>query len=124
MTYNYEAIEDSGTCTPLDDETVGSDRCYTVTVQVWDGLDANRVEVEETDADDTITLKIGVRDHGRKLRRGRDGDGDGARGQYDPGSVLGRARNTGPDPVTPMTYSTARAAAAPSQTTTVAAPNC
>ena len=61
VTYNYEDIANSGTCT-LDEATVGSDRCYTATVEVRDGLDDNRVEVEETDADDSITLEIGVRD--------------------------------------------------------------
>ena len=61
VTYNYEAIAESGTCDPLDEATVGSDRCYTVTVEVRDGLDDNRVEEEETNADDSITLKIGVR---------------------------------------------------------------
>ena len=62
VSYNYEAIAETGTCSPLDEETVGSGRCYTVTVEVRDGLDNDRVEVEETNADDTITLKIGVRD--------------------------------------------------------------
>ena len=62
VTYNYEDIAASGTCDPLTEATVGSDRCYTVKVEVRDGLDDDRVEVKETDADDSITLKIGVRD--------------------------------------------------------------
>ena len=58
--YNYEDIAASGTCVPLTD--VGSDRCYTVKVEVRDGLNTDRVEEEETTPDDSITLKIGVRD--------------------------------------------------------------
>ena len=61
VAYNYEEI-DPETCAPLDPTDVGSDKCYEVEVQVRDGLDDDRVEVEETDADDRITLKIGVRD--------------------------------------------------------------
>ena len=61
--YNYEEIADSGTCTPLTADDVGSDRCYEVMVEVRDGLDVNRAEVDEEDpADDSITVKIGVRD--------------------------------------------------------------
>ena len=61
VTYSYEDINETGTCTPLTD--VGSDRCYTVKVEVRDGLDDDRVEVEDDeDADDTITVKIGLRD--------------------------------------------------------------
>ena len=63
MSYNYEAIADSGTCVPLTEQEVGSDRCYTVDVEVRDGLDTDRVEeMMETVADDSITVKIGVRD--------------------------------------------------------------
>ena len=63
VTYNYEAITESDTCEPLDDTArIGSDRCHTVTVEVRDGLDDDRVEVEETAPDDFITVKIGVRD--------------------------------------------------------------
>ena len=64
VTYNYEAITDNDTCDPLTEEDVGSDRCYTVKVEVRDGLDDDRVEVEveDEDADDSITVKIGVRD--------------------------------------------------------------
>ena len=64
VTYNYEALDASGTCTPLTDTArIGSDRCYTVKVEVRDGLDVNRVEEEkEGDPDDSITVKIGVRD--------------------------------------------------------------
>ena len=63
QTYNYEAIAESGTCEPLQDTAkIGSDRCYTVTVEVRDGLNTDRVAVEEDTADDSITVKIGVRD--------------------------------------------------------------
>ena len=62
VTYDYETIASSGTCDPLNQATVGSDRCYTVTVEVRDGLDDHRAKVEETTADDSITVKIGVRD--------------------------------------------------------------
>ena len=64
MSYNYEDIADSGTCLPLTEQQVGSDRCYTVEVAVRDGLDTNRVEemMEAEVADDSITVKIGVRD--------------------------------------------------------------
>ena len=63
VTYNYEAITATDTCLPLTDTAkIGSDKCYTVTVEVRDGLDDDRVEVEETDPDDSITVKIGVRD--------------------------------------------------------------
>ena len=61
VTYSYEAIAASGTCGNLSQSDVGSDRCYTVTVEVWDGLDGNRVAEEEATSDDSITLKIGVR---------------------------------------------------------------
>ena len=60
-TYDYEAIN-TETCDPLTEQDVGSDKCYTVTVEVRDGLNDDRVEVEETDPDDRITVKIGVRD--------------------------------------------------------------
>ena len=64
MSYNYEAIDASGTCGPLTEQEVGSDdRCYTVKVEVRDGLDTDRVEeMMETGPDDSITVKIGVRD--------------------------------------------------------------
>ena len=66
-TYNYEAITADDTCDVNGGtrvEGVGSDDvCYTVKVEVRDGLDSDRVEVEAKDeaADDSITLKIGVR---------------------------------------------------------------
>ena len=60
--YNYETIGASGTCGDLTEAQVGTDRCYEVTVEVRDGLDDNRAEVEETAPDDSITVKIGVRD--------------------------------------------------------------
>ena len=63
VTYNYEDIADSETC---GDTTVqgaaDSDRCYTVKVEVRDGLDDDRVKEEDEGPDDSITLKIGVRD--------------------------------------------------------------
>ena len=46
----------------LTEQQVGSDRCYEVTVEVRDGLDDHRAKVEEATADDSITVKIGVRD--------------------------------------------------------------
>ena len=61
-TYNYEDIVASGTCGTLTEQQVGTDRCYEVMVEVRDGLNVNRAEVEETNADDSITVKIGVRD--------------------------------------------------------------
>ena len=63
LSYNYEAF-DTGTCVPLTEQQVGSDNCYTVEVEVRDGLDTNRVEemMEAEVADDSITVKIGVRD--------------------------------------------------------------
>ena len=63
VTYNYEDLEASGTCGTPRVEGVGSDdRCYTVKVEVRDGLDNDRVEDKDEAADDSITLKIGVRD--------------------------------------------------------------
>ena len=62
VTYNYEDIDDTGTCGTPPVQGVGSDRCYTVKVEVRDGLNIDRVEVEETTPDDSITVKIGVRD--------------------------------------------------------------
>ena len=97
VTYNYEAIADSGTCT-LDEATVGSDRCYTVTVEVRDGLDDNRVEVEEADADDSITLEIGVRDRDEAPER-PEVTVTAPAGNTTL-EVFWDARNTGPDPVT------------------------
>ena len=63
--YNYEDIDASGTCgTFLTEQQIGSDRCYTVKVEVRDGLDVNRVDntMMVNPADDSITLRIGVRD--------------------------------------------------------------
>ncbi len=63
VTYNYEDLAETGTCAPLTDTAkIGSDRCYTVTVEVRDGLDDDRAKVEETLPDDIIAVKIGVRD--------------------------------------------------------------
>ena len=62
VSYNYETI-DANTCGDLTVDQVGTGRCHTVAVEVRDGLDTNRVEeMMETDADDSITVKIGVRD--------------------------------------------------------------
>ena len=63
VTYSYEDIDAAETCNPLTDTAkIGSDRCYTVKVEVRDGLDEDRVEMKDEDADDFITVKIGVRD--------------------------------------------------------------
>ena len=68
VTYNYEDIAETGTCAPLTDTAkIGSDRCYTVNVEVWDGLDGDRnpqdtTTITDTIIDDSITVKIGVRD--------------------------------------------------------------
>ena len=62
VTYNYESVGDA-TCAPLTDTLqIGSDRCYRLDVEVRDGLNDDRAEVEETDPDDIIALRIGVRD--------------------------------------------------------------
>ena len=61
-TYSYEDLAETGTCGTLTEQQVGTDRCYTVKVEVRDGLDNNRVEVKDEADDDTITLKIGLRD--------------------------------------------------------------
>ena len=65
-TYNYEAITATDTCDVNGGnrvDGVGSDDvCYTVKVEVRDGLDNNRVEDKDEAADDSIELKIGVRD--------------------------------------------------------------
>ena len=60
-TYSYEDL-DAGTCGTLTEQQVGTDRCYTVKVEVRDSLDNNRVEDKDEAADDTITVKIGLRD--------------------------------------------------------------
>ena len=59
--YSYEDITTSNSCGTLTVQQVGTDSCYEVMVEVRDGLDENRAEVEETEADDSITVKIGVR---------------------------------------------------------------
>ncbi len=61
-TYSYEDLGNSGTCGDLTVQQVGTDRCYTVKVEVRDGLDSDRVEDKDEDGDDTITVKIGLRD--------------------------------------------------------------
>ena len=63
-TYNYEAI--TGTCTPLTESQVGTDRCYTVKVEVLDEKDEHGNDDKDEDADDSITVKIGVRDRDEK----------------------------------------------------------
>ena len=60
--YDYEAITAADTCNPLTEQQVGTDKCYTVKVEVRDSLDIDRVEAEDEAADDTITVKIGLRD--------------------------------------------------------------
>ena len=68
MIYNYEDITASNTCNPLTDAAqIGSDRCYTVKVEVWDGLDDDKNAQDTTTItnsiiDDSITVKIAVRD--------------------------------------------------------------
>ena len=63
VSYNYETIEGADTCGDLTVDEVGTDKCYTVAVEVRDGLNTDRVEeMMEIDADDSITVKIGVRD--------------------------------------------------------------
>ena len=62
VTYNYEQVPAPTSCDPFAVERAGSDKCYRVEVEVRDGLDDDRVEEEETTADDSITVKIGVRD--------------------------------------------------------------
>ncbi|MYB48078.1 MAG: hypothetical protein F4X72_02180 [Dehalococcoidia bacterium] len=61
-THNYEGITTSRTCGTLTEQQVGTDRCYTVKVEVRDGLNNDRVEDKDEAADDTITVKIGLRD--------------------------------------------------------------
>ncbi len=61
--YSYEDITASNTCDPITQSQVGTDKCYTVKVEVRDGLNTDRVEEmpEATDPDDSMTLKIGLR---------------------------------------------------------------
>ena len=64
VSYNYETIGATGTCdsTPPADGLANDDRCYTVRVEVRDGLDGDRAEAKNEAADDSIILKIRVRD--------------------------------------------------------------
>ena len=62
VSYSYEDTQSLGNCGTLTEQQVGSDKCYEVTVEVRDGLDDDRVEDKDEDADDSITVKIGVRD--------------------------------------------------------------
>ena len=61
VAYNYEEVN-TGTCGDLTQQDIGTDKCYTVEVEVRDGLNADRVKEEEEDPDDSVTLRIGVRD--------------------------------------------------------------
>ena len=74
------------------DPQVGSDRCYTVKVEVRDGLNADRVEVED---EDCRRHHHGEDRSARQERgpRGANGDGDVARRQYNAGSVLVRQQH-------------------------------
>ena len=102
VSYDYEAIAESGTCNPFtseeDQRKIGSDRCYTVTVEVRDGLNDDRVEVEETAADDSITVKIAVRD--RDEPPATPAVTVTAPADNMTLEVFWDARNTGPTPVT------------------------
>ena len=64
-TYSYEDLT-AGTCTPLTEADVGTDTCYTVKVEVRDGKDEHGNDDKNEDADDSITVKIGVRDRDEK----------------------------------------------------------
>ena len=99
--YSYEDIDDSGTCDPLNAADVGSDRCYTVKVEVRDGLNEDRVEEEEEEPDDSITLKIGLRDRDERpavptvtVTSPAINDGNATL------VVVWHAENTGPTPIT------------------------
>ena len=103
VTYNYEDLEETGTCgTPRVDGVGSDDRCYTVKVEVRDGLSNDRVEDKDEAADDSITLKIGVRDRDEPpsvptvtvTSPARDTTNDITRLE-----VFWHARNTGP-PIT------------------------
>ena len=61
-TYSYEDITGTGTCGTLMEDVIGSDVCYTVRVQVWDGLNEDGVEEDTPEVDDQLTLRIAVRD--------------------------------------------------------------
>ena len=96
-TYNYEIVGD-GTCAPLTDHLqIGSDRCYKVTVEVRDGLDDDRAEVEETDPDDIIAVRIGVRDRAEPPAVPTVTVTSPVGAGNDSLVVLWHARNTGPD---------------------------
>ena len=62
-TYDYEGHETDNACTPFVEDRIRTDRCYTVTVQVRDGLNENKERVEEPSdsPDDSVTVRIGVR---------------------------------------------------------------
>ena len=62
MSYDYETFDTDTACTPFDEATIRTDKCYTVTVAVRDGLNENSEEEEEEVTDDTITVRIGIRD--------------------------------------------------------------
>ena len=119
VTYNYEVLAALNTCDPLDAQEVGTDRCYTVKVEVRDGLDIDRAKVEEAVPDDSITLKIRVRDRQEPpavptvMVTSPTGNTTLV--------VTWDASNTGPRDFRAMTCSTGREAA-PSQTTTAKTP--
>ena len=116
VSYSYE--DTLGNCGTLTEQQVGSDKCYEVTVEVRDGLDDDRVEVEAEDADDSITVKIGVRDRDEPPAVPTVTVTSPA-GNTTLVVILGTPRTR--VPLSPaMTCSTARAAAA-SQTTTAEA---
>ena len=60
--YNYEDHTTDTDCTPFTEATLRTDKCYTVTVEVRDGLNQNKERVEESTADDSVTVRIGIRD--------------------------------------------------------------
>ncbi len=64
--FNYESITATDTCDVNGGTRVdgvgANDVCYTVKVEVRDGLNSDRVEAKDEAADDVITLKIGMRD--------------------------------------------------------------
>ena len=61
-TYDYEGLINDSDCGMFTEQQIRSDSCYTVTVAVRDGLDMNTEREETETVDDTITVRIGVRD--------------------------------------------------------------
>ena len=90
-TYSYEDLN-TGTCGDLTLQQVGSDRCYTVKVEVRDGLDERQGRGE--DRGRRRHYHGEDRDSGQgRASRSADGDGDVARRQYNAGSVLARQQH-------------------------------